>query len=84
MREEADMAPKKDQQLKPGDVVTHGRRRYRIVQANGDRAALVETVSGDYSTTYLNAGDLKLAKNQDDDQDDKPPAAGDAAGDVDE
>lgn len=61
--------------IKPGDIVTHDRRRHRVLQVNGDRAALVETISGDnYASTYVPVSDLKLFKA---DEEPKDPPAGD-------
>lgn len=68
--------PKSKTLLKPGDIVRQGRSRHdlRVLQANGDRAVLVETVNneaGEYATFYAPSDGLKVVK---DEKPAKPPA----------
>lgn len=65
--------PKKKTFLRPGDIVRQGRQRVdlRVLQANGDRAVLVETVNneaGEYLTFYAPASDLKRSSKADPDE----------------
>lgn len=73
------MSKKKSTLLKPGDIVRQGRQRHelRVLQANGDRAVLVETVNNEaseYAAFYAPAADLKLVESTKPAEDDKPPA----------
>lgn len=58
---------KKSESLKPGDIVTQGRRRdkLRVLQVNKGNAVLVETVkngSDEYATFYAPKDDLRVVE----------------------